>query len=240
MQQGGPLILATSDIHSPHYLPVLASALRAARREYGSPCLILLAGDIVDKGVVVQARPVFDLLWETYPGVPIVAVFGNEEYHELQEKFRKEYSDVTWLDDETAFFDCNNETVSIVGTRGSLARPTRWQRRNMPWIEKVYRKRPTIIRGLLREARREADRVILLSHYALSEKTVKGEPPALWPYLYDPAMERVVAEEKPDAAVHGHAHRGTPFALVNGVPVHNVALPLNRKIVKIKMIIKLI
>ena len=233
MQNRGPLVLATADIHSPHYLMILRSALQKLERESKNACLILLAGDIVDKGRVEAARPVFNLIREHLPSARIVAVFGNEEYHELEDDFKRAYPEVDWLNDEYKIYQCDNVSIAIVGTRGSLEKPTSWQRKHMPWLVHVYRERPHIVRKILREAKRESDKVILLSHYALSKATIKGEHPAIWPHLYDPAMEALIREEKPDAAVHGHAHKGRPYAIVDSVPVYNVALPLNRRIVRV-------
>ena len=232
MQSRGPL-LATADIHSPRYLSLLSKALARVNTD---PCAVLLAGDIVDRGNVAAAAHVFSLIRQRLPGKPIIAVFGNEEYHDLEDEFRKRYPYVTWLDDEYTTIECREGgQIAIVGTRGALDRPTPWQRRNMPWLERVYRERPTKIARLIDEARREAGRVVLLSHYALSRATIRGENPRIYPYLYSRAMERVIAEKRPDAAVHGHAHRGTPRGSVAGVPVYNVALPL----VSVPVIIRL-
>jgi len=227
-----PPFRATSDVHSPRYLQLLREAIEA-----DNACgarLVLLAGDMVDRGSVEALAPALGLLRRRYPGARIVAVFGNEEYHDREAAFRHRYPEVAWLDDEYSVFDVGGESVAVVGTRGALARPTRWQRRHMPWLERVYRERPRVVAELIRRARREADKVILLSHYALARATIQGEPLSIWPELYSPDMEKVVAREKPDAAVHGHAHRGTPHATVAGVPVYNVALPLNKRIVVVE------
>ena len=233
MQSRGPL-LATADIHSPKYLPLLVKGLERVNVD---PCAVLLAGDIVDRGNVAAAAPVFSLIRQRVPGKPIIAVFGNEEYHDLEGEFRRRYPFVTWLDDEYTVIECGEGgRIAIVGTRGALDRPTPWQRRNMPWLERVYRERPARIAGLIDEARREAGKVVLLSHYALSRATIRGENPRIYPYLYSRAMERVIAEKRPDAAIHGHAHRGTPRGSVAGVPVYNVALPLVSAPVLIRLV----
>ncbi len=231
LQNRGPprRLYASSDIHSPHYLLPFKSSLKTVRE----CCIFMLAGDIVDRGNVAAAEPVFKAIREVSPGSVIVAVFGNEEYHEREDLFRKRYRDIIWLDDEYQVFQCGEKRIAIVGTRGALEKLTSWQKRNMPWLRRVYNERPKIVANLIAEARKEADHVILLSHYALSRETIKGENPAVWPHLYHPGMEEVVKSLKPDAAVHGHAHRGKPKAFVAGVPVYNVAFPLNRAPVRI-------
>ena len=142
---------------------------------------------------------------------------------------------VDWLNDEYKVYECGDKRIAVIGTRGALARPTRWQRRHMPWLEKVYRERPRRIIELAGEARRESDYIIILSHYALSKATIEGEPPRIWPELYSPLMEKAILKIRPEAAIHGHAHNGKPFAFMEGIPVYNVALPLNKRIVEVRL-----
>jgi predicted phosphohydrolase len=235
MQNRGPSmrIYASSDIHSPHYTILFKYSLRSIERDY---CIFILAGDIVEKGNVEAAEPVFRAVKEHNPNAIIVAVFGNEEYHDREDLFIKRYPDIIWLNDEYRVFDCRQTSLAIVGTRGALERLTSWQRKHMPWLEKIYNERPGKIKSLINKAKKEADLVLLVSHYALTKETIKGENPALWPYLYHSGMEKVLSETKPNAAIHGHSHRGKPKAIVSGVPVYNVAFPLNRRPVKIAMI----
>jgi len=35
--------------------------------------------------------------------------------------------------------------------------------------------------------------------------------------------------------VHGHAHNGIPLAFIDSIPVFNVSLPVNKKIVQIDL-----
>ncbi|MEB3851239.1 MAG: metallophosphoesterase [Desulfurococcales archaeon] len=226
------MLLATGDIHSPRFLPLLREALAGAGE---APCLLLLAGDVVDRGRAEMVEPVVRLIEQRLPGVPIAAVYGNEEYEESRPALlRLTRGRVAWLDDEYRVWDCPSGSVAVVGTTGALDRLTRWQRRHRPELARVYRERPRVVGELIGRARREADRVVLLSHYGLARATLKGEDPRVWPELYSSAMERLLARARPDAAVHGHAHRGTPRAVVAGVPVYNVALPLNRRLVAVR------
>jgi predicted phosphodiesterase len=226
-----PVAVAFSDVHSPRYVSVLSEALK--KYSGPEPCLVFMAGDLVDKGKYLMLAPVLRLVRSRFPRSRLVAVFGNEEYESVRGRLRSEFPEVEWLDDEVKVYECGGVKVAVVGTQGALERPTRWQARNMPHLYKVYRERPRIVARLLREARNAADVVVLLSHYGLSRATVVGEDPRIWPYLYSSLMERVLSEARPDVAVHGHAHMGTPRALVAGVPVFNVALPLNRRLVRV-------
>ncbi len=229
----GPAIYAVGDIHSPRYLPLLRNALREIAE---TPCLLLLAGDIIDKGRAEMLEPVLRLIGDALGDVPLAAVYGNEEYDDVRERLRAiSGSKVRWLDDELGYWTCDGEKVAVVGTTGALDRLTRWQRRHRPHLARVYRERPVLVEKLVAEARRAARIVILLSHYGLAKATLRGEDPRIWPELYSSAMERAVARSRPDAAVHGHAHNGAPRGAVSGVPVYNVALPLNRKLVRIEV-----
>ncbi|MBN2203109.1 MAG: hypothetical protein JW700_02915, partial [Candidatus Aenigmarchaeota archaeon] len=46
-------------------------------------------------------------------------------------------------------------------------------------------------------------------------------------------MEKILKETRPTMAIHGHAHYGLPLAFVGKVPVFNVCLEVNRKLVEI-------
>ncbi|MCE4612129.1 MAG: metallophosphoesterase [Desulfurococcales archaeon] len=225
------VIVAFSDVHAPRYLPLLSKALQGYQGP--DPCIVVMAGDLVDKGKYLMMNPLLKLVKSRFPGAKLVAVFGNEEYESVRGALRRSYNEVDWLDDEFRVYECGDLRVAIVGTQGALEKPTKWQARNMPHLFKVYRERPRAIASLISHAKRESDIVVLASHYALSRETVKGEDPRVWPYLYSGLMERVVAEAKPHIAIHGHAHKGSPFAIVSGVPVFNVALPLNKRIVRV-------
>ncbi len=218
-----PRLLATSDIHSPEYLKQYVMSLAGLKEK---PCLFMFAGDIVDRGQVDAARPVFEAAQRL--GGRLVATFGNDEYQELWDEIRSRYAYVDWLVDELKVYDCGEVSVAVVGTPGSLDEPTKWQRTHIPGIERVYSERVRAVRELLLRAKGDADLVVLLSHYAVARANLRGEDPRAYPYLYSSKMERVVREVRPSVAVHGHAHNGHPFSIVEGVPVYNVAFPLNR------------
>lgn len=223
-------IAASSDIHSPRLLGLFRKVLS----EYGyGASFFVLAGDIVDKGDVDAAGAVFDLIKNKFNNINIISVFGNEEYHDRTSDFKKKYPHVIWLDDDYKIFECGDKQIAFVGTRGALERPTRWQRRHMPWLKRVYEERPRVIKELIVRAKSEADYVVLVSHYALTKATIIGEPKTIWPEIYSSKMEQVLIETRPDIAIHGHAHRGRPFALLKGIRVYNVALPVNRRVVPI-------
>ncbi len=232
LQFRGPIIYASADIHSPHYLPLFKNSLK---KHPDPPCVFALAGDIVDKGRIEMARPVFRAIRENYPETSIVAVFGNEEYMDREDEFIREYQDIIWLRESVYSTTCSGYKISIIGSRGSLKRPTRWQRKNIPGIEEIYKRRLAAIRELLSEAREKSDIVILVTHYAVTRATIIGEHPAIHDQLYDPRMEKIIRETRPDIVIHGHAHKGRPQARINNTLVYNVAFPLLRDIAVINV-----
>ena len=229
------VFIATADIHSPRYLSLFKASLRMLVKRGVDPCFIVIAGDLIDKGKTVMAGLVVKELAGAWRDKPLIAVFGNEEYHKVRPILKKMYSEVSWLEDEIAFVDCSGTRVGIIGTQGALQEPTSWQARNMPWLAREYETKPRIVAGLVREAKSMAHKSILVSHYGVARATLAGENPSIWRYLYSSSMEEVIAREKPDIVVHGHAHKGSPYGCVSGVPVYNVALPLNRGMVIVSL-----
>lgn len=233
---GEPPIYAVSDVHSPLYLSRYKVSLENSSYDRRAG-LILFAGDMVETGKVDMLKPVIEATKQAFPQAELVAVFGNEEYMGLEEKFRSLYPSIRWLDDEVYHYEepGTGRVIAVVGSRGSLDRPTRWQRKNIPGITTLYRRRVEKVEELLRTALREADQVILLTHYANARCTLHGEPPRSYPFLYSRLMEKVVARLQPHAAVHGHAHHGTPRCRVGMTPVYNVAFPLNGSLTRVSL-----
>ncbi|RLG48807.1 MAG: metallophosphoesterase [Thermoproteota archaeon] len=224
-----PTLVATSDVHSPKYLGLLREAVAAYR---GEPDLVILAGDLVNKGRVEEIDRVLEEVEKL--GAPIVAVFGNEEYDSVKEELVDRCGGrVTWLDDSAVEVRLGGETVSIVGSRGSLLRPTTWQARHVPGIERVYAERIERIDELL--SSRRARYTVLVTHYAPTFSTLVGEDRRIWSRLGHPRLEAVIRRRAPDVVIHGHAHNGRRKASVGGVPVYNVALPLWRSLVEVRL-----
>ncbi|MEM0017597.1 MAG: metallophosphoesterase [Candidatus Korarchaeum sp.] len=222
-------ILGLSDVHAPVFL----KELKEASGECGDADLLLLAGDIVDRGRIEYYGEVIDVLSST--GARIVAVFGNDEFDDLKDELRRNLADVLFLDDESTFLNIDGTTIGIVGSRGSLELPTVWQRRKLPNIDRVYEDRVRFIGGMLKEMRDKVDISILLTHYATTMKTLKGENPRTWRYLGHRGFERYLQDGLVDLAVHGHSHNGTRFASVGKAIVYNVAFPLWRRVVSISL-----
>lgn len=221
-------IFAVADIHTPRNLNLFHKALEAITT---CPDLILLAGDTVEKGKVKEFSSVLDFLekWRC----PIISVFGNEEFDHLFDRFRNEYPQIRFLDDEVLNLRIKGVSLSVVGTRGSLDRLTKWQARNRPEFRQIFRRRVETVARLLRTT--HADFNILLSHYAPTYRTMQGEDPRFYSYLGSNRFEEVILQNKPDLVIHGHIHHGITGVFIDSIPVWNVSLPSMEKITEITL-----
>ncbi len=222
------IIAATSDIHSPRYFDILVKAVEDLHIK---PDLFFLAGDIIYRGRVDEYQKVYNVFFGKIT-CPIVACFGNEEFGpETRVLIENKIPDIKFVDDESLILEIGGKSVGIVGTLGSLDRPTFWQRTNIPGIYETYGERVGTIEKILSEL--EADIKILLIHYAPTYKILEGENPRIYAELGCNDYEKIIIEKKPDIVITGHSHKGSKQTWIDTVPVFNVALSLNRRIVVI-------
>ena len=167
---------------------------------------------------------------------PIFACFGNDDYDSTKETLRDiAHDQITFLDDEIAIITVKKKRVGIVGSRGVLDRPTFWQARNLQGIRELYTKRIRKLDHLLAKAKAEADYTVFLTHYTPTYLTLQGETQRLFAQMGSKRIEKLLFKHSPTLVVHGHAHHGKKQVALNNVQIFNVALPLNRRIVKIKL-----
>ena len=221
------------DIHAPIYFKEFLSALNKFSH-FNQKALVLLAGDLVDKGKIEFMKPVIRAISSKING-RIIGIFGNEEYDSLKEKIRKECSSVIWLDDEAYYYENEDLKIVIIGSRGVLDKPTLWQRRNIPNIEEIYSERLVKIESLLRKVP-FGFYSILLTHYAPTYLTLEGEDRRIWSMLGSKRLERVLLKYQPRLAIHAHAHKSVRFeAYLKSTRVINVSFPARRDIVLISL-----
>ena len=230
------IIGALGDVHGKKNLPLVENDARRLE----SCDLLLLAGDLTENNDVDEYGLVISRLREL-TDAELVAVFGNEEYDEQHEEYRKRYP-VTFLEEERKDLELDGVKVRIVGSTGSLDRPTWWQRTHMPGAWERYRDRVGEISGLL--VRDEAEVLVLLTHYAPTYATLEGERESAFPEMGSLALEKVVIERRPDLALHAHAHKGKATAKLaraqrsledfsetsSEVAVSNVSMPARGKV----------
>lgn len=226
------LVLATSDVHSPEYLPLYLEVLK---NTFAEPEAVLFAGDMVDKNKVLMFKYVYEATRKKFPTTPLIAIFGNEEYRGYEKLYEQLFKDITWLND--SYTKLSEGELCIIGIRGGLDRPTMWQIRNIPGIEKYYVELPFRVEQMALELRKVGCRkVILLSHYGVTRKNLVGEKPEAYPYLACSRFEKILRKELVDVVIHGHVHMGSLEVVhVREVPVYNVSLPARKKLVEVRI-----
>ncbi|MDD1755650.1 MAG: metallophosphoesterase [Methanomassiliicoccales archaeon] len=226
------LVCAMGDVHGDQYLDLL----KEGRDKLGACDLVLLAGDVTDTNDLEIYGQVLGTLREL-TDAEILAVFGNEEYDSSHLEYRERFR-IVFLEEESKDLRFDDLKVKVVGTTGSLDRPTWWQRTNVPDIWVRYKERLSKTSSLLEKG--DADVMVLLMHYAPTYATLEGEKPSSFPEMGSLAFEGLVLERRPDLALHAHAHRGRRKAALvkrqrsledysakgSEVMVHNVSLPV--------------
>ena len=216
-------LAAVADVHSPKYLELFREALV----KVGEPDLFLLVGDLVLKNDFSQLSSVISAIREVYRG-EIIACFGNEEFEQDRERYLT--AEITWLEDESKTVEVNGLKLGIVGSRGSLDRPTFWQRTHVKGIWQLYKKRVGIIDSLLAGLR--ADIKVVMTHYAPTYETLFGESERAMPEMACKRLKQVIERGQPDIWFHGHGHRATVLdAQFGKTSVINVSLPAREEIV---------
>ena len=236
-------IAAVGDIHGHENLEPFRRDLDGL----GDVDLLLLAGDTTERNDVDAFGEVLEAI-RARVRAPIWAVFGNNEYDHDRPTYVARYAErfgIRFLRDESAVFTHGGASVRIIGSLGSLDRPTYWQRKNMPHLEAEYRERiETLDRLLVGDERR-----ILLTHYPPTYVTMGGEKEAWRPELGCRALEPVLLRRRPTLVIHGHIHKGIPSAELapprrtldaftdvhQPVVVQNVAYPVRKSIARFEL-----
>ena len=230
-------VACVSDIHAPKNIEIFKSAVE--KLDDAQIDLFLFAGDIISKGKIEEIQGILALLEGLNVKFPVYACFGNEEYDYLYDQIRELCDDkVIYLQDELVVLQRKEYKIGIIGTKGSLAQPTKWQAQNIPNIREEYETRVKTIEKLASQFNKEIKIKILLMHYAPTYLTLFGENEKSYSQLGNPEYEKVILNSKLefDVVIHGHAHRGTKFVLLkNRVPIYNVAIPLRKEITLISL-----
>jgi len=78
-------------------------------------------------------------------------------------------------------------------------------------------------------ARLRVQQKVVLMHYSPIQATCEGEPLEIMPFLGSSRLEDPLNRFAVTAAIHGHAHHGSPEGRTGGAPVYNVAVGLLRQ-----------
>jgi Icc-related predicted phosphoesterase len=217
-------ILAVADVHSPRYLDDFVTALG----RHTPPDIFLMAGDMINRGNIEEFSRVMNALEDNLPGeYPIIACYGNDEYTESRRKLNAlAKSKVIFLDEKSVIVDVDGIKIGVVGTQGSLDRPTTWQRRNISSIKRKFEQRADRALSLLKRLNGQVDRRILLMHYSPCLETCEGEDERAFAWLGSKKFYSIIKSEQPDLVIHGHVHNSSQHeALIDATLVRNVAFP---------------
>jgi Icc-related predicted phosphoesterase len=220
-------IAATADVHAPNFFKDFASAME---RLEGID-LFLIAGDMVERGSHVWYGKIHDLL-SSRLSCPIVACFGNTEWiPDKRDEIRELCPGIRFVDDESIIVNVGKVSVGIIGTIGSLDRPTTWQERNLPDVMQVYKQRIELVKNHL--GKLVVNFKIVLMHYAPTYDMLEGENPRFWANMGSRLYEDILMGGKPDLVVHAHSHKGRSMMWLDRIPVYNVSFALNRDVIVI-------
>jgi Icc-related predicted phosphoesterase len=222
-------VAAAADVHcGEHNREAVVSAFAAID---GSVDLILLAGDLTTHGEPEQAAVLSDSC--STLSTPVVAVLGNHDHHAgRRDELVSVLTDggINVLDGGHATYSVGDCQVGIAGTKGfvggfrGLALPDFGE----PSLRGIYAETTaevdTLARGLA-EIALCPFRIALL-HYAPIAETLHGEPLEIWTFLGSDRLAAPILEHRPDLVLHGHAHAGAFEGALEGVPVHNVSVPV--------------
>jgi Icc-related predicted phosphoesterase len=192
--------------------------------------LLLLCGDLTDRGLIEEARVLADALAALR--IPCAAVLGNHDWDaglSGEVSARLCSAGVIVLDGEHVVL----EGVGIAGVKGFGGG---FEQRTLQAFGEP------LVKAFVQEGVNEAlkleaalgqldtTRKIVLLHYAPIAKTTEGEQPEIVAYLGTSRLAGPIDAYGADVIFHGHAHHGSPEGqTAKGIRVYNVAAPLLRK-----------
>ncbi len=193
--------------------------------------VLVLAGDLTHHGRLAEGAVLLREL--SAIDIPIVAVLGNHDYHDANER---EFSmllagyGVKVLDGGAIEMRIGNRSVGFAGTKGFGGG---FGLRTIPdFGERIYR---SMYREAMLEAAKigegleylETDYRVVVLHYSPVRETLQGEPLEIYPFLGTSILAEPIDRHGADLVLHGHAHHGSETAKTpRGVPVRNVSMPL--------------
>lgn len=191
----------------------------------------VLCGDLTDRGTPTEARVLAKDIRECLT-IPTVAVLGNHDFESGQEG---EVARILAEEGEVRVLDGDCVDVATIGFAGAKGFCGGFGRATLePWGEPILKQ---FVQEAVNEARKlenglaklRTEKRVAVLHYAPIHATVEGELPEIIPYLGSQRLVEPINTFHAAAAVHGHAHHGSPMGRTSaGIPVYNCALPLLR------------
>jgi Icc-related predicted phosphoesterase len=221
-------IAALSDVHYEKTSQGLLQPLFAQIAEHAD--VLVIAGDLTDYGLAEEAKVLARDLTTTVK-IPIVAVLGNHDYESGEAEAVRD----TMLDAGVHMLDGDAVVIHGVGFAGVKGFAGGFGRAALgPWGEQAIKQfvQESVHEALKLEAalaHLETTHRIAVLHYSPIRETVEGEPPEIHPWLGSSRLEEPLSRFQVSAAVHGHAHKGSPEGKTStGVPVYNVSIAVLR------------
>lgn len=192
--------------------------------------VLLLCGDLTDRGVTEEARILADAL--SALRTPCAAVLGNHDWDagltgEISERLHA--AGVVVLDGEHVVL----EGLGIAGVKGFGGG---FEQRTLQAFGEP------LVKAFVQEGVNEALKLeaalgqldtphkLVLLHYAPIAKTTEGEQPEIVAYLGTSRLAGPIDAYGADLVFHGHAHHGSlEGETAKGIKVYNVAAPLLRR-----------
>jgi Icc-related predicted phosphoesterase len=222
-------VAAAGDIHCDE------SSGPAAREAFaalaGEADLVLLAGDLTTHGEPRQAAVLADACRDL--DVPVAAVLGNHDHHsgraqEVRAVLTEAGIDV--IDPGHRVYEIAGTHVGVAGAKGFVGgfHGLGLTDFGEPSLRALHAETGAEVETLahgLAEIALCPFRIALL-HYAPLSGTLHGEPTEIWTFLGSDRLAAPIVEHRPDLVLHGHAHAGAFEASLDGIPVHNVSVPV--------------
>jgi Icc-related predicted phosphoesterase len=217
-------IAALSDVHYAKTSQGLFQPLFAQIAEHAD--VLVIAGDLTDYGLADEAKVLARDLTTTVK-IPIVAVLGNHDYESGEAEAVRD----TMVDAGVHMLDGDAVVIHGVGFAGVKGFAGGFGRAALgPWGEQAIKQfvQESVHEALKLEtalAHLETTHRIAVLHYSPIRETVEGEPPEIHPWLGSSRLEEPLSRFQVSAAVHGHAHKGSPEGKTStGIPVYNVSI----------------
>lgn len=224
MEQSVLRIAAVSDIHySRHTQGKFNDVFEHASSEADVFCI---CGDLTDYGLPEEAAVLASDL-RAHLRIPVLAVLGN---HDFESGMHNEVADVMEEAGVTVLDGACSEIggvgfAGISGFGGGFGERmlNGWGERTIKdFVQAAVDEELKLEKAL---ARLEVPTRVALLHYSPIRETVQGESLEIYPFLGSSRLEEPLNRYHVAAAMHGHAHNGSPEGkTATGIPVYNVSI----------------
>lgn len=199
------------------------------------PSLLIVAGDVVDKGGWQHAG-YLEEVYDICEPAAFLGVFGNDDYTDVRDKIKELAPRVVWLEDEKRELNIEGSTISVYGSTGILDEPTRWQERNISSIREIYAERLERLKSYCEQLSPQHINIVVM-HYPPTYSTLRGEPAWAWRQMGSRRAEGVLASTCGRGYVfHGHAHNSVNLqSALGNIAFFNVSYPARKDLLYVEL-----